>query len=196
MKGLAGITTLALIYSLIAPQICAAEISPEENMQIGTAVRKLYKLKTKATRLESPALEKVTDAALYNVKVTIVGPDSNTLESVKVVKRGDQVSTIRSPSTNQECPGLKALLKKGFTLKTDDDAKAIETVLDLLYPLSDSFGGKDKKAKATLREGKTVTFVRGEFFKDLKGYVFKTDENGSVQEVRYSLSIKRGGKQK
>ncbi|MFT5131415.1 MAG: hypothetical protein ACI8W8_005051 [Rhodothermales bacterium] len=181
---------IALLHCLAPVQLYSAEITPEENALIGAEVRKLYKLRTKAESLSSEAVSKVTNAKVYSVKVTIAGPDGETSEKIKFVKDGDAFSTITRPSTNEKCPELKALIKKDFRLKTEEDAKALEAALDALYPLSEHFGGKDKKAKAIRRTANSVTFVRGEFFKDFKGYVFETDDNGAIVEVRYSLGIK------
>ena len=66
----------------------------------------------------------------------------------------------------------------------------LEGFLDQLYPISDSFGAKDKKAKAIKKSGNKIILIRGEFFKKLKGYIFDTDASGTILKVDYSLGIK------
>lgn len=183
------LVVIAAILSLSGSSI-AADVTAEEAKLIGTAVRKLYKLETTTKRLESPAIAKLTDAMLYKVEVKIKGPDGTTLENMQMVRNGDEVSSIPSPSTNQDCPEIKALIKPDFRLKTDADAESVEALLDQLYPIEDRFNKKDKEAKAIRKGDNSFTFIRGKFFKDSKGYIFDTDADGVVQKVRFSLRIK------
>ena len=187
MKSFAIIIMMA---ALISP-VFAADVTPEENAEVAAAVRKLYKMKTKVKRIDSPAMQAVTDAVLYDVNVRVEGPDGSSTETVMLIKKGDSHDTIAPPHTNQDYPELKALIKEGFTLKSDADAKTFEAVLDLLFPIHEGFKDKDEKAKAILREANRVTFIRGEFFKDLKGFIVKTDDAGAIVDVDYSLRIKR-----
>ena len=193
MKRLTTIAIFGVTCCLAGTLIRAAETASEEETLVAAEVNKMYKVTSTATRLTSPALKKVTDAAIYDVKVKITGPQSSSSSSLKVIRRNKAVTTLRYPSTNQLCPWLKTMIKKTFRLQTEENAKALEAALDVLYPLSDSFGGRDKKAKAIRREGRSVTFVRGVFFKNLKGFVFEADENGSIVNVSYSLRVKPAG---
>ncbi len=169
----------------------AAEDSSEEAAAVAAEVRKLFKVSTAARKLESEALKKVTDAAIYDVDVTVKGPDGSSKSTVRVMKGSGGITALERPSTNQACPWLKDLIRETFKLKTEEDAKTLEAALDTLYPVSDRFGGADKKAKAIKKGMNRFVFVRGEFFKDLKGFVFETDESGGISSVKYSLKLKR-----
>ena len=108
-----------------------------------------------------------------------------------MLKTDEGISPFEGPTTNQDCPWLTKIIKKEFKLKTDEDAKVLEAALDVLYPISDHFGGRDHKAKAIRKEDGRFVFVRGVFFKDLKGFVVETGENGSISKVSYSLKLEK-----
>jgi len=169
----------------------AAAKASDEEAQVAAEVSKMYKVSSEATRLTSSSLAKVTDGVVYDVKVTITGPNSRQSHRIKVIKEGKAVSKLSSPTTNQSCPVLKKMIKKKFALKTEQDARILEAALDELYPISDSFGGRDKKVKAIKRQGANFIFVRGVFFKKLSGFIFETDGKGAVTDVKYSLRIKK-----
>lgn len=168
----------------------AAENTTEDEALIAAEVQKMFKVTSVATKLDSPALKKVTDAAIYDVKVTVKGPDSSsTTSTIRMMKGAGGIVALKSPTTNESTPWLMDLIKKDFKLKTNEDAKTVEDALDVLYPISDSFGGKDLKAKAIKREDGQVTFIRGEFFDHLKGFIFEIDEKGTISKVHYSLKL-------
>jgi hypothetical protein len=191
MKRVAIIAIFGVMCCLVGTMIGAAEAPSKEEAFVAAEVCKMFKVTSTAKELKSAALKKVTDASIYDVKVRISDPDgSSSGSSLKVIKQNKTIALLERPSTNQPCPWMKTLINKTFKLKTEQDAKTLEAALDELYPISDSFGGRDKKAKAIRRQGRTVTFVRGVFFKKFGGFVFETDENGSIVNVRYSLKIK------
>jgi len=191
MKTVFSIATVVAVCCMIAAQAPSAAKAPDEAAQVAAEVTKMFTVSSEATKLTSAALAKVTDGVVYNVKVTIKGPDSRQSSRIKVIKEGKSISKLDSPSTNQSCPGLKKMIRKEFTLKTEQDAKVLEAALDELYPISDSFGGRDKKAKAIKRDGANFIFVRGVFFKKLKGFIVETDGKGAITDVKSSLQIEK-----
>jgi len=194
MKNVWIIAVIGVMCFMAGTLTRAAKTPTSDEALVAAEVSKMFKVTSTATKLDAAALKEVTDATMYDVKVKIAGPGGGSSRSSLIaVKQGKTVTTLSRPSTSQDCPGLKTMLKKTFKLKSDANAKALEAVLDALYPISDRFGGKDKKAKAIKREGAKFIFVRGEFFKNLKGFIFETDSSGSVVKVTYSLRIKRGG---
>ncbi len=193
MKRFIIIAVFGVMCCLAGTLIGAAETASKEEALVAAEVSKMYKITSTASTLDSEAIKKVTDAKIYNVKVKITGPGRRSSSSLKVIRRNKVITDLETPSTNQPCPWLKTMINKTFSLKTEANAKTLEAALDVLYPISDSFGGRDKKAKAIRRHGRTVTFVRGVFFKNLKGFVFETDENGSIVNVSYSLRVKPAG---
>ena len=193
MKTVFGSVLIGVVCFLILSQVCSADATGKgDEATVAAEVRKMFKITTEATRWRSAAVEKVMEAGagLYDVKVTIAGPDGRSSQKIRVIKKGSAVTKISAPSTNQACPKLQGLIKKDFKLKTEQDAKTVEAALDELHPISDAFGAKDKKAKKIIQEGDGFIFVRGEFFKNLKGFIFKTDKDGSILNVSYSLKIK------
>jgi len=187
MKHVVIIAIFGVVCCLVGTMIGAAGAPSKDEAFVAAEVCKMFKVTSTAKELKSAAIKKVTDASIYDVKVRVTGPDGSPIGlSMKVVKRNKTVTELDSPNTNQSCPRVKALINKTFKLKTEQDAKTLEAALDELYPI---FGGRNKKAKAIRRQGQTVTFVRSAFFKKLGGFVFETDANGAIMNVRYSLKI-------
>ena len=167
-------------------------VSPEEKA-VGEEVKKMFKITTKATKLDAPAVTKILDngAGLFDVEVRVTGPDGgSSIHKMMVSKKGSAITQFVEPSTNQKCPALQKMISKTFKLKTEADAKTLEAAIDVLDPISDGFGGKDKKAKKIIKNKDGFTLIRGMFFKKLKGYIFRTDSSGKIVDVSYSLEIK------
>ena len=167
-------------------------VSPDEKA-VGEEVKKMFRITTKAKKLSAPAVAKILDkgAGLYNVEVRISSPDGSTgIHKIMVVKQGSAITQFSEPSTNQKCPELQKMISRTFKLKSEADAKTLEAAIDVLDPISDAFGGKDKKAKKIIKNKDGFTLIRGEFFRKLKGYIFKTDNSGAIVDVSYSLEIK------
>ncbi|MBT3200648.1 MAG: hypothetical protein HN350_12115, partial [Phycisphaerales bacterium] len=183
-------------FAICLPYVCsAAAPGGGDEAAVAEKVAKMFKITSTATKLSSPAVEKIVEkgAAIYDVKIKVIGPDGRGIQNhkIKVLKKGDAITQFASLNTNKQCPVLQKMIRKDFKLKTQQDFKALEAALDTLYPISDSFGGRDKKAKAIIQKDSSVIFVRGEFFKKFKGFIFKTDKNGSIVNVSYSLGIAR-----
>ncbi len=196
MKTIMNRAIACVMFSMCLSHVCsAAPAAGREEAAVASEVSKMFKITSTATRLHSPEVEKIMEkgAAIYDVKVRIAGPDGYGIRNhnVKVVKKGNAVTKFSSLSTSKQCPVLQETIRKDFKLKTQQDLKAMEAALDTIYPISNSFGGRHKKAKAIIRKDASVIFVRGEFIKNLKGFIFKTDKNGSIVDVSYSLTIKR-----
>jgi hypothetical protein len=190
MKRVVIIAIFGVMCCLVGTMIGAAGAPSKAEEFVAAEVCKMFKVTATAKELKSAVIKKVTDAVIYDVKVRVSDPDgSSSGSSLKVIKQDKTIILLESPSTNQPCPWMKTLINKTFKLKTEQDAKTLEAALDELYPISNSFGGRNKKAKAIRRQGRTVTFVRGTFFKKLGGFVFETDATGSIVNVRYSLKI-------
>jgi hypothetical protein len=191
MKEFNRIAIMGILICLLSSFSYAGDLSPAEKKLIDAEVKKIYKVTNSSSKINLVAYERVTAATIYDVKVIIKGPDGSSSSSpMKLIKHNNKITSLTYPSTNQPCPELKALIKKSFKLKTAKDAKMLEGFLDQLYPISDSFGGKDKEAKAIKKSGNKIILIRGEFFKKFKGFIFETDASGSVIKVDYSLGIK------
>ena len=108
---------------------------------------------------------------------------------MSMARKDGKIVSLEYTTNNRPMPEVKSLLKKGFVIKTEDDAKAFEAALDVLWPIR-SVGPK-KAPKEIKKEGGTWTFVRGTFSKDLQGFIVKTGPDGSIQSIDYSLEIKK-----
>jgi len=149
----------------------------------------LRRIEIKSTKLESSALKKVSGATFYKVTVKIKEGDGSSTSKMLLVRKGDKFVDLETTFTSKDMPGFKGLISKSFKLKTEADAKVFEEALDSLYPLSKF--GSSKKAKAIKKTPAGWAFIRGTFFKDLKGFEVATDANGTVQSIGYNLKIKK-----
>jgi hypothetical protein len=107
-----------------------------------------------------------------------------------LVRNGNNFLSLDDTSTTQPMPTFLSTIKKTFRIKSDEDAALFEGTLDRIYPISDSMGGEDRKYKKIRRAGQTVTFIRGKFFDNRKGFVMTLGKDGSVTGISYSLEIK------
>jgi len=111
MKTVFNIALVAVVCCMAATHVRSAAKTPDDAAQIAAEVSKMYTVSSEATKLASPALAKVTDGVVYKVKVTFTGPDSRQSTRIKVIKEGKTIRKLDSPSTNQDCPGLKKMIK-------------------------------------------------------------------------------------
>ncbi len=149
----------------------------------------LRRIEIESTKLESSALKKVFSATFYKVTIKIKQGDGTSTSKMTLVKKDAKFVDLETTFTSKDMPGLKSLIVKDFKLKTEGDAKVFEEAIDKLYPLSKF--GSSKKAKAIKKTPAGWAFIRGTFFKDLKGFEVATDANGTVQSIGYNLKIKK-----
>jgi len=149
----------------------------------------LRRIEIETTELESVALKKVFGATFYNVKVKIKKDGGSSTSDMLLVKKDGNFVDIEGTSTTKKMPGLGSLIAKDFKLKSEADAKVFEEALDKLYPIR-SFGG-DKETKAVKKTSSGWVFVRGKFFKSLKGFEVTTDAKGAVTAIKYNLELKQ-----
>ena len=76
---------------------------------------------------------------------------------------------------------LKSLQEK-YTLKTEDDARLFQYVLDDLSPVSKF----DIELKTFYKKDNMWFFVREKSFDDLKGYILLVDEKNKVSHIEYT----------
>jgi len=149
----------------------------------------LRRIEIESSRVESLALKKAFSATFYDVTIKIKEGGGSSTSKMLLAKKDGKFVNLESTVTTQKMPGLQSLVSKDFKLKTEADAKVFEEALDKLYPVR-SFGSK-KKAKAVKKTDNGWAFIRGTFFKDLKGFEVTTDAAGTVTAIGYSLEIKK-----
>lgn len=149
----------------------------------------LRKIEIESTKVESSALKKVSSATFYKVTIKIKEGGGTSNSKMLLAKKDAKFVDLETTFTSQDMPGLHSLVVKDFKLKTEADAKVFEEALDKLYPLPTS--GSSKDAKAIKKTAAGWVFVRGTFFKGLKGFDVATDAKGTIQSIRYNLKIKK-----
>ena len=138
--------------------------------------------------LQGEMISTVFDGTL--MKISLGKKSSNASQKMPLfaaplgVQENDVVE-FEDLSTSVECPKIASFVRSDFLLKDDAAAKVFEQALDQVWKVS-TF---DKEHKRIKHEGNEWTFVRGDFFKEFKGFIVTTDESGKVVNVAYSLSI-------
>lgn len=182
------LTFVAVAMFCLAGSARGAGLSPDERAFFDKHISKIVQIEP--TRMEGPALQTVFQSPLYKVIVTISQGDSGKQTVDLVVARVRQeLADVSLPGTNEGMPQLQRMISPKFKLKNQQAAKTLEAALDALYPISDAFGGEDLKAKAIKHSGSDWLFIRGAFFKKHKGFVFKTNPDGTIAGVSYSLDL-------
>ena len=110
-------------------------------------------------------------------------------EGLTLAKIDQKYIYLERPTTNQPLPDLQRLIKKDFQIKTRDDAHIIETVLDILYPITNRYAYDSFKGKTIRQKGNQWLFIRDRYFRDLKGFIFETDDDGNILAVSFSPNI-------
>lgn len=138
-------------------------------------------VKLEATPLTAAALEEVFVPKFY--KITVELPD---LSPTAVFARiGDDIFPLVQPTTDQDMPDLLKYFKSSFQLNSDDDAKSLQQALMLLYLCA-----KDNPSVMTIRHtGNDWTFIYDKFFENYSGFIFTTDDKGTIIAAKYSLQI-------
>lgn len=165
-----------------------AGLSSDERAFFDKHISKIVQIEP--ARLSDPALRRVFKAAFYKVTITLNQGESGTQTmDLTVARVGDELVDVSMPSTTEDLPKFKQMLNPEFKLRNEKDAQTLQSALDVLYPISTSFGGEDLKAKGIMHSGKQWNFIRGEFFKKHKGFSFTTDASGAISNVKYSLEL-------
>lgn len=138
-------------------------------------------------RLADAAVIKVFATPIYEIAVTVKDGDGGTSDQKQLAARvDDKLVGVTRPGSDGDCPAIQKMFNPSFALLTDDDAKTLQTALDLLYP---TYSDDDKKAVSFHHTGTEWTFVRGNFFDKKMGFVLTTDAKGKVTGVKYILKL-------
>jgi hypothetical protein len=183
-----SLSALIVVVACLTSGALAAGLSPDERAFFDKNISKIVQIEP--SRITDPSLEKVFQASFYKVTITLNQGESGTQTmDLTVARVGQELMDVSMPSTTEDLPKFKQMLKPDFKLRNEKDAQTLQSALDVLYPISTSFGGEDAKAKAIKHSGKQWNFIRGEFFKKHKGFSFTTDANGGISDVKYSLEL-------
>ena len=138
-------------------------------------------------RLNDPAVVKTFSAPVYELNIVMnMGDGGSSSQKQIAAKVDDKLVPVSRPGSDGDCPQIAKMINPAFTLKTDDDAKTLQTALDVLFPpVTDD----DKKAVAFSHSGSNWMFYRGTFFANKLGFVFTTDGSGKVTAVKFALKL-------
>jgi hypothetical protein len=139
-------------------------------------------------RLDDPAVTKVFGVPVYELDITLNQGENGTSDQKQLAARiDDKLAPVSRPGTDEDCPWVLKMLSPDFKLQGDDDAKALQSALDQVFPpVTDD----EKKAVAFRHNGNDWTFIRGKFMDNkVLGFVFTTDSAGKVSGVKFSLQI-------
>ena len=144
-------------------------------------------IKIEPVRLNDPAVAKAFATPLYRLDITIDSGNGGSLNnSVIVAHQEDKLVSIGRPGSNQDCLIIQGFFRPDFRLKDDDDARVLQAAFDAIYPISSD---DDRKVATFKHAGDQWTFVRGEFFDHLMGFVVTTDSDNAVTRVQYVLKL-------
>ena len=181
-RWLAGLLLVVTATALVQPQAAPAEKDPIKN-----AVRNLYDITY--VPVQSPIMAKIFSASFYQVTSKLAG--GNMVDKLLVASAGDKVFLLEDTTTTHPMPNFLATIKKDFKLKSDEDAALFENTLDRLYPMGGHMmSQEDQAAKAIKRTSTSVTFIRGAFFKNRKGFVLSLGPDGNITGITYALDLK------
>ena len=173
------------MYASVA-QAASTPAASQDNDLVRDAVRKMYEVGS--SPVQSPIIAKIFTASFYKVTSQIKG--NGMANNMVVARNGDSVVALEETTTNGPMPLLLSVVKKDFRITNDEDAALFENALDRLYPLSEWGGSKDDKVKEVRRTKETVTFIRGAFFNERKGFILTLGADGAITGISYSLKIK------
>jgi hypothetical protein len=140
------------------------------------------------TRIADPTVTKVFSAPIYSLDISINQGENGTSDQKQLAARiDDKLVAISRPGTDEDCPGILKMFNPSFTLQSDDDAKTLQTALDLAFPTATD---DDKKLVAFRHSGQDWTFIRGAFLNNkVLGFIFTTDAQGKITAAKFSLEI-------
>jgi len=184
MKKLLWLIFISIMFLWVTayPQ----DLTQSEEGLIREAICRMIKIDAKP--IDTQTLEKIFHGTFYQIKLSREEPDGSKygMGNLMLVRVDDHFVIPEDTATNKSMPILKSLLKKDLRFKNMKDAQMIQDALDSIYKIKSI---SDKNAKEIKQKGDEWVFIRGKFFDNHKGFIFKTTD-GVIVEVKYSLRIK------
>jgi len=118
------------------------------------------------------------------LKVTEGDKDMSSTTNISFMLVSNNNEYIKQPSINGllKMPLFLKSLQGKYKLKTKEDARLFQYVLDDLSPINRS----DIELKTFYKEGNMWIFVREKSFDDLKGFILSIDEKYNVSHIEYT----------
>ena len=175
---------LATLLSAIPALLSAGELTPEDQEFFKQHASDMVRFETET--LDDLAVEKVFSAPVYSVKVILPLGDGSPMTTFIVTRNGEALVALNQPGTDGDLPDFAKMISPEFKLRTNTDGKMLQQALNVLFPV---IMESEKKLRSFRHTGNTWTFVRGEFFDSKSGYIFTTDESGTIVAVSYQLKL-------
>lgn len=153
----------------------------------------LSQFTVRLTPLTGPRLDGLIEGQLYAVDVDCERGVVSLSRNI-VVYRDEKFTSFPLIYTDMDLPQLLAVINKRFKLRSDADAQKIQWALDVIYPvrsLDDDDGDDDPAVKFFRQDGRRWDFIRGHFFDKYAGFVFTTDDDGTITKISYLLGMKK-----
>ncbi len=146
---------------------------------------------SRAQPLTDKVLETLFTAQFYrfDIRKRQTGRNTNKREGLTMAKVDQQYIYLEQPTTHQFLPDFQRLFKKNVQIKTLGDARIIEAALNILYPITNQYAYDSLKDTTIRKKGDQWFFIRDMYFRQLKGFIFKTDDEGNILAVSYSPNI-------
>jgi hypothetical protein len=167
-----------LIFSANAQEIPANHVQLMDDF--------IFKTMTiEKTEIVSDTLAKVFYGNFYQVTPTYHRNEGkSSCERYSVVIRDGRLSELEGQDGGQTFFVLFSLVKEGFVIKNETDAKIFEGALDHIYP----FGWPEEPAdKKILKQDGQWLFLRGDFMGSKKGFIVSVDPGGRISQIDYNL---------
>ena len=133
----------------------------------------------------SGASQKVVASDIFESNLTY-STDSNgyaTLLTQYFIKTGKKLTPFRSVNDLLTSSAFMESMKSNkFTLNTEDDAIAFQSILRSI---------DNESGLGFLKEANTWYFVRSKFFDNVRAYVITTDKQGKITAIAYEDKLKK-----
>lgn len=184
MRPVLALSTAALL-------LAGAAGYAQNDPQVAEAIKQelIKNTRVTATPIQDPGLAACFAAVFYKVTIQRDEGGGATSTSRRVyMKTAKGLEEASKPGTNEAVPTLLAAINPRFVLNNDAAGTAMLNALKSVYTDEHSFGREfDPKV---VHDGGTWNFIFGEFMrKTYSGFVMKTDAQGRITEVAYSLEI-------
>lgn len=171
------LTVIVAILSFIVHNSAAQELTEHENALLDNYLKSI--VTSEKGRIVSDTLAKVFLNPVYNMKGGFSESDgiSWCTESHFIIKDGKLIGFKKE--------NLMTVLKSGFSIKSETDAKIFETALDKIYPVS----WTDEDMKKHFKKANKWYFSRGDFFDFYSGFEVTVDPTGKITAIRYDMKV-------
>jgi hypothetical protein len=159
--------------------INAQEISEKDNSLVDNFIKS--KISIVKVKLGSDTLSRVFSGTFYKVDAGFAFTEDMTSSSSELFAVRDGIISVIQKT--EDMSPLVSLVREGFFLKSEADAKIFEMALDKIYPVSELH----EKDKEHLKIGNKWYFLRDTFFDSKSGFTVTTGPDSKILNISYSL---------